>query len=417
MRDRISLVESGYDLSGDLESWLRRVLDAAAPLLDAGGGVAGIVFDDTDLRFRIDRVVVRGGVPELVEYVRAANDDASADGIATAYRSGMVAATLSETVFATVPGTGEQFERSNQGRYRDAMGVVAPTGVGTGLALSTPLAEPRPMAPGERASWTRIAAHLGAGLRLRSAFEGGLSLDHGDVEAILSPAGAVLDARGAAQPRDARDQLRAGARARERARARRRGAPDEALALWEALIHGRWSIVDHFEGDGRRFVVACRNDPRFADLRGLTQRERQVAAFVGLGRTTKEIAYLLGVGETAVGNAVRRAQAKLGLRSRAELASFFAPGGLCASLTRVSLAGEPLALGSYPVFAADALSRLTDAEREIAIALLRGDTNAEIARRRGSAVRTVANQVRAIFDKFDVHSRAELAVALRPREE
>ena len=51
---------------------------------------------------------------------------------------------------------------------------------------------------------------------------------------------------------------------------------------------------------------------------------------------------------------------------------------------------------------------LTDAEREIVTALLDHQSNAEIARRRGTSVRTVANQVASIFRKLGVKSRGEL---------
>ncbi len=51
---------------------------------------------------------------------------------------------------------------------------------------------------------------------------------------------------------------------------------------------------------------------------------------------------------------------------------------------------------------------LSPAEREVAAALLRGATNAEIAERRGVAKRTVTKQVAAIFEKLGVRSRREL---------
>ena len=54
-------------------------------------------------------------------------------------------------------------------------------------------------------------------------------------------------------------------------------------------------------------------------------------------------------------------------------------------------------------------SRLAPAEREVVRALLAGDKNADIANRRGRAVRTVANQVASVFSKLGVRSRGELA--------
>jgi len=54
-------------------------------------------------------------------------------------------------------------------------------------------------------------------------------------------------------------------------------------------------------------------------------------------------------------------------------------------------------------------SKLTDAERAVAELMLRGLTNAEIARALQKALRTVANQARAIFHKLGCTSRADLA--------
>jgi DNA-binding NarL/FixJ family response regulator len=52
---------------------------------------------------------------------------------------------------------------------------------------------------------------------------------------------------------------------------------------------------------------------------------------------------------------------------------------------------------------------LTQAERQVALAVLAGLSNADIARMRGSSPRTVANQLASIFRKLKVRSRAELA--------
>jgi DNA-binding NarL/FixJ family response regulator len=54
--------------------------------------------------------------------------------------------------------------------------------------------------------------------------------------------------------------------------------------------------------------------------------------------------------------------------------------------------------------------QLTRAERQVAVLLLEGKSHAEIARTRGSAPRTVANQVASLFQKLGIHSRAELLV-------
>lgn len=55
---------------------------------------------------------------------------------------------------------------------------------------------------------------------------------------------------------------------------------------------------------------------------------------------------------------------------------------------------------------------LTNAEREVALMLLEGLSNAQIAGRRGAAVRTVCNQVQGLYRKLGVSSRSELAAKM-----
>jgi DNA-binding NarL/FixJ family response regulator len=54
---------------------------------------------------------------------------------------------------------------------------------------------------------------------------------------------------------------------------------------------------------------------------------------------------------------------------------------------------------------------LTEAESDVVRAIFEGHSNATIARARGAAVRTVANQVASVFRKLGVQSRAELVAS------
>jgi DNA-binding CsgD family transcriptional regulator len=55
---------------------------------------------------------------------------------------------------------------------------------------------------------------------------------------------------------------------------------------------------------------------------------------------------------------------------------------------------------------------LTESEQAVSAMVLAGHSNAEIARHRQTAVRTVANQLASIFHKLGVRSRVELAALL-----
>jgi DNA-binding CsgD family transcriptional regulator len=65
-----------------------------------------------------------------------------------------------------------------------------------------------------------------------------------------------------------------------------------------------------------------------------------------------------------------------------------------------------------PAVAPELPAELSAAEREVVHWLLRGKSNAQVAAKRRTAVRTAANQVASIFRKIGVGSRAELVARL-----
>lgn len=108
----------------------------------------------------------------------------------------------------------------------------------------------------------------------------------------------------------------------------RRGAgddgPREARALWRGLTAGEWSIVDVFDREGRRFVVARRNAPSEWSSHRLSASERQVVEAAARGHANKRIALDRGISESTVSRRLSRAGAKLGVPSRVELVAALA---------------------------------------------------------------------------------------------
>lgn len=86
------------------------------------------------------------------------------------------------------------------------------------------------------------------------------------------------------------------------------------------------------------------------------------------------------------------------------------PRGLTAK--RMTLLGDEHIVLSFPLDAPKVPSTLTKAERAVALLVLEGKSDAEIAAARGVSKRTVANQIGSIFRKLDVSSRVELAARL-----
>lgn len=74
--------------------------------------------------------------------------------------------------------------------------------------------------------------------------------------------------------------------------------------------------------------------------------------------------------------------------------------------------GHQYVLLEWPARAAREPVDLTPAERDVLAGILRGDSNATIARRRRTRPRTVANQVASLFRKLGVRSRSELVAHL-----
>jgi DNA-binding NarL/FixJ family response regulator len=78
---------------------------------------------------------------------------------------------------------------------------------------------------------------------------------------------------------------------------------------------------------------------------------------------------------------------------------------------RLEFWGEELLVVSVPL-RQQMPSALTSAEQEVARALARGASNADIARERASSVYTVANQVASILRKLGVASRSQIVTKL-----
>jgi DNA-binding NarL/FixJ family response regulator len=71
-----------------------------------------------------------------------------------------------------------------------------------------------------------------------------------------------------------------------------------------------------------------------------------------------------------------------------------------------------LVVFSFPLGHPALPETLSPAERAVALALLEGLSNSEIAKARRTSVRTVANQLASLFRKLGVGSRAEAVAAI-----
>jgi len=89
-----------------------------------------------------------------------------------------------------------------------------------------------------------------------------------------------------------------------------------------------------------------------------------------------------------------------------------APSPISSDVTFFTLGAEEFALIPLAGNPAPALATLSEAETCILAELAIGRSNSEIAANRGTSLRTVTNQVSAVFQKLDVRSRSELVLLL-----
>ncbi|HEY7957116.1 MAG TPA: helix-turn-helix transcriptional regulator [Polyangia bacterium] len=311
--DHLAVVEAAYDLRGDERAWIRRVAAAADAAWGLGLGAVGMLYDAADprrmkARFIVETPKARGCGRLARQFVERGAD---ASYIQNTYRA------LSCAMSSETPGIEQtDFSILQQLGVRDVLGVngLDPTGVGAFVGISAPRVYA--LDEGERRQLSRVAVHLAAGYRLLRRSRERAS----EPEAILTPKGAVEQAEGEARVRAARTALAEATGAIERARGSlRRDSPARALHSWKGLVSARWTLVDQFDSDGKRYVIARRNEAFPRGLDALAPRERQIIGFLVLGHTTKHIAYELGISDSTVRVLLARAFRKLEVRSRREL--------------------------------------------------------------------------------------------------
>jgi DNA-binding CsgD family transcriptional regulator len=313
-RAAISVIEAAYQTEGSTEDWLRSIARAMPERDHALGHIC--------LTYRINE---RGQLvfDEIVQVDTPGDLSAVSRTAMCSMPPEYVKATWTAVPCGTALGAGP-VEARDQTRaalehYYGGFGIrdiVVVNGIDPtdqGVYVGALVAEPAPLARRDRSTWSRVAAHLVASYRLRRTAAA-------EPDAVITPGGKVEHAIEDARSTSAREALRHAALAIDKARAKRSRVDEEdAVQMWQALVSGRWTLVDRLDSDGRRYFIARRNDPDVARHHALTRRERQVVGFAALGHSNKLIAYELGLSISAVAVYLDVAMEKLGVSSRADL--------------------------------------------------------------------------------------------------
>ncbi|MCC6668995.1 MAG: hypothetical protein IT375_34970 [Polyangiaceae bacterium] len=93
----------------------------------------------------------------------------------------------------------------------------------------------------------------------------------------------------------------------------------DEVKTWDELMSGRWRIVELFDVEGRRHVVAQRRNGA-----PLSRLERQVLERRARGEALKVIAMDLGVSVATASRRLRAGMHKLGLGTLADLSRLMA---------------------------------------------------------------------------------------------
>jgi DNA-binding NarL/FixJ family response regulator len=406
----IDVVEAAYRVEGTEAEWAERVLDAARPDLDTGCGTYAFTGYDEVPNLAASPVFVQRDLDHAFgARVAELNRDVPSEMLE-----------LLRTRFVTCGGL-EQSLGAKSPIMKHFRSVVKPIGIvdgfsmfardaaGGSVTISAPSRKVVELAPRVRAIWRRVGLHVASGLRLRRRLAAQATVR----DALLDPSGKVHDAgRAIKDDETARSVLVRAVRAMEQARsANVRTSPDGALMLWQGLVAGTWSLIEHWESDGKRYLAAYRNRPHLRDPRALTATERSILTYLSLGATNKDVVYALGLPAGTVSASVVQIFKKLGVKHRVELAVLADP-------SRMARFDVSIDDGDIGVLSVDGRPRgglvdaLSAAELEVASLAVRAWSNEKIARERHVSVSTIANQLRAIYEKLGVTSRSQLARAI-----
>jgi DNA-binding CsgD family transcriptional regulator len=322
----IALVEAAYNLELDPAEWLPNLLRAGGSILDLGQGCAATLWAGTSRKGEplLSQLHAEIGPPDLaMRFARAVREVDPNIARATPIPGKPGVHTLAEAR-GRHPEAHDALTRHVG--CKDMLALWATDSEHHGVGIHIPSATVIEPSPKVRERWHMLSVHIAAAHRLRRRLG---QTPRGtpvtqlplDAVALLDPKRfSVTEAAGEAKNHRALDEIRMAAIGVDLARGRlRNGETCEALRLWDAVLRGRWSIVDWFDTDGRRFILALPNAPHIRDPRGLTEREYQVATHVGAGESSKLVAYRLGVSRSRVSELLRRARRKLGVQTTGQL--------------------------------------------------------------------------------------------------
>ena len=314
--DVLAILAAVYDVEQATERWFANLLSAVSSAADLGAGVGSVLYDTSEARLSVDAIECVGAPSGWRDAGLAMHQDPDlVPQMIIAYRS-LLCATLSQ-LNRRVKGRLQRSYESHEVGGQIMVNGLDCSGKGCALFLFSP--RPVWLTEGQRDFFARLATHIATGYRLHRQAVADRAAYLSNVEAILTPAGRVQQAALPARGNEGLRALQGAVRVREQTRTLGLADFHRALRSSRGLVDARWTLVDHYEEDGTRYVLARENAPKPTGGVALSQRERQVVALAALGRTNKIIAYELGLAHSTIRVLMARAAAKLEATGRREL--------------------------------------------------------------------------------------------------
>jgi DNA-binding NarL/FixJ family response regulator len=185
--------------------------------------------------------------------------------------------------------------------------------------------------------------------------------------------------------------------------------------VWRELVQGRQTVLDTFFTQTRCGIILAESAEK---QRGLIGRRLSIIDAVLRGCAQGNIAIDMGLSPSTIAIEMRAALQAIGVRERpsrvhpllmlAATAAALQDSVILASVTHLGEWDDRVRVIAVPRPERRLTGILSAAECAVVAGLVEGEPYVEIARRRATSVRTVANQAAAAFRRLRVSGRSEL---------
>jgi DNA-binding CsgD family transcriptional regulator len=312
-RRLLDVLEALYAWESSAPEWIANIVHSLTGFWNRRGWTVGFVYDAADpRRFKTEHVTF-ANAPDRVKDLMTKGLAAPPPGfVVRTFRTMSIG--FGRSIAAEVGPFFREMER--HGTF-DIFGINGRDPIGLGCFVGFGVPSGTSLASDELVIFDRIAAHLSSAHRCRKRIQS-TAAAFGSPEALAPPHRRSVERNGAAKAEPPHRAIGRPILSMQQLKPRREA---DTAGSWRRSVATRWTLIDAAAEGGRNYVVDRENELTAAGLQLLTPRERQVAASIAVGRSTKEVAYDLGISSSTVRVLLTRLYARLGVSSRREFLS------------------------------------------------------------------------------------------------